>query len=632
MFAAHLARQARLIEQFEGEVKEYQEKLDAWELKRKKKKGDVLDSEPRPEAPVLEHVFTTDATIEAIARIFEHGPRGPLVMFDELSSFFGGMGRYARGGADADRGFWLSLYSAVPYKSDRATRGTVFIPKAGASIVGGIQPDVLRRCFDPLTFASGLASRFLLVLPPARIKEYRRGPSREERQAYDDLINGLFQIEMEPYSRADGQVGERSMRLPFADDARDLLRDFVPHWSEEAISSAESVEAAMSKLEGYALRFSLVLRVAREVLGRAKPEDPISRADLENGIRLARWFKNEAVRVYRSIGSLQENAPGSGLEARAEIIRRRFGGAVTVREWHKRNTRVPYAQAGSQLQEIVDAGLARWRERIPGKSGGSPTQECALLDSGDGEPSGDEVPGSGLRVAGGGGEGIASPPRHKVEKEDDGEEDGQNQVRGSNPQPTTPTAPHPGACSRPWQTIKEPGLAEGISASTLSEERPAESAPSDTGGPCNPRRPGFGAPAEPEEDLEEPPESSHPCTREAEEGSPIANGKGPHGGGRTPRNPQPATHNRHSPDPSDEFLGQVKRLFDAEDVDLVIVRDEPFLPRRRGLCRCCGESEWWRLRDRGDGEPGSWVCARCHPPGPSADLIETRERDGGQRG
>jgi len=35
-------------------------------------------------------------------------------------------------------------------------------------------------------------------------------------------------------------------------------------------------------------------------------------------------------------------------------------------------------------------------------------------------------------------------------------------------------------------------------------------------------------------------------------------------------------------------------------------------------CPCCGAGSWWRLRPG-----GPWVCARCHPPLPPPEAIET---------
>jgi hypothetical protein len=42
-------------------------------------------------------------------------------------------------------------------------------------------------------------------------------------------------------------------------------------------------------------------------------------------------------------------------------------------------------------------------------------------------------------------------------------------------------------------------------------------------------------------------------------------------------------------------------------------------------CHHCLTSGWWRLRDAGNGRPGPWVCATCHPPMPAEALIEHAE-------
>ena len=152
----------------------------------------------------------------------------------------------------------------------------------------------------------------------------------------------------------------------------------------------------MSKLEGYAIRFALLIRVCREV-GGAGSDEPITRADLEQGIRLARWYRDEALRVYAELGKAEGESGSETLLARVAVIRDRFEGAVTRREWHKVNNRRSRDVADRELDELVEAALAQWRGRPTGPKGGQPTQECALIDP---DPGRDEVVGCGLRDAG----------------------------------------------------------------------------------------------------------------------------------------------------------------------------------------------------------------------------------------
>ena len=166
LFGPHMARQQEFIEKYEAALAGYNQELDNWKQRQRKNKS--LEAEPRPEQPELEHVYTSDTTPEGLVDILRTSPRGPLVLADELTAFFGGLGRYT-GMKDAERAFYLSLFRGVQYKKDRKGAPTVLIDRAAAAIIGGVQPGILRKCFDEEAFASGLASRFLLVCPPPQV-------------------------------------------------------------------------------------------------------------------------------------------------------------------------------------------------------------------------------------------------------------------------------------------------------------------------------------------------------------------------------------------------------------------------------------------------------------------------------
>jgi len=87
-------------------------------------------------------------------------------------------------------------------------------------------------------------------------------------------------------------------------------------------------------------------------------------------------------------GGSESGAKGV-LAARAAVIRDAYAGAVTPSKWHKRNKRRTLEVARGELDELVKAGMAVWRQRPASALGGRPTEECALVDpGGDGEVSG----------------------------------------------------------------------------------------------------------------------------------------------------------------------------------------------------------------------------------------------------
>jgi len=118
--------------------------------------------------PKQTQLMLQDTTIEAAQEIFKDSPDGLLCYQDELSGFFGAMDKYSGArGASKDRAFWLQSYNGGAYSVHRIGRGAIYIPNLSAGILGGIQPDAIRKvaaeCVD-----DGLLQRLLpIILQPA---------------------------------------------------------------------------------------------------------------------------------------------------------------------------------------------------------------------------------------------------------------------------------------------------------------------------------------------------------------------------------------------------------------------------------------------------------------------------------
>jgi Protein of unknown function (DUF3987) len=66
---------------------------------------------------------------------------------DELGGWFGSMDRYAGGKGASNRGFWLQSFNGGSYTVNRVGRGIFLIDNIGVSLLGGIQPEVIRKSF-----------------------------------------------------------------------------------------------------------------------------------------------------------------------------------------------------------------------------------------------------------------------------------------------------------------------------------------------------------------------------------------------------------------------------------------------------------------------------------------------------
>jgi hypothetical protein len=131
-----------------------------------KAKYDDLSKEERKTAtaPKQERLRIEDTTIEAMQEVLKDSPEGVLCLQDELSGWFGAMDKYTSGrGAAKDRAFWLQAYNGGSYALNRIGRGAALIPNNGISVLGGIQPAMLRQIVEA-SVDDGLIQRLLPIV------------------------------------------------------------------------------------------------------------------------------------------------------------------------------------------------------------------------------------------------------------------------------------------------------------------------------------------------------------------------------------------------------------------------------------------------------------------------------------
>jgi hypothetical protein len=109
---------------------------------------------------------------------------------DELSGLFGRMAKYSGArGPQAERADLLQSYNGGACVVDRVGRGTVFIPHLSISVLGGIQPEPMRKLADGGE-DDGLLQRFIVVMLREAIAGRDAPPGRAVSD-YADLIRTL---------------------------------------------------------------------------------------------------------------------------------------------------------------------------------------------------------------------------------------------------------------------------------------------------------------------------------------------------------------------------------------------------------------------------------------------------------
>ncbi len=171
---------SRLFREYVSRLQEYQA-LDASERKQ---------TNPPPQR----RLRISDATIEAAQEVLKDSPDGVLSQQDELSGWFGAMDKYSAGkGAMADRGFWLQAFNGGSYALNRVARGASLIPNLSINVLGGIQPEPLRRIVGDAV-DDGLIQRLIpVILAPAKVGLDEPQDGCVER--YEMLVEKLWQLE-----------------------------------------------------------------------------------------------------------------------------------------------------------------------------------------------------------------------------------------------------------------------------------------------------------------------------------------------------------------------------------------------------------------------------------------------------
>jgi hypothetical protein len=360
-----------LMRLYKVALAQYEKELAEW--KRDKNKN--VAPPDMPAAPQTERFIVEDTTVEALASILSHNPRGLLLARDELAGWFGSFDRYAGGKGGSDEARFLSMHTGECLTVDRKSGADrmITVAQAAVSICGGIQPAILQRVLAAERRESGLAPRFLMAWPPRKPKRWTDDdidPSKEAEIAL--LIERLF--ELQPTINADGEP--QPVSLTMSADAKKRWVTFYNHNARENVELIGDLAAVWSKIEEYPARLALIVHCIRWAAGdpNLANDNEVDEASMQAGITLSTWFKGQARRVHSML-----------IESPADANRRKLtewialkGGLITAREVQMgcRWLRDP-GLAEAALEALVKANLGTWESTSSGRPG-QPTRRFRL--------------------------------------------------------------------------------------------------------------------------------------------------------------------------------------------------------------------------------------------------------------
>lgn len=247
----HVKRlEARLAEKNAAAYGDWKARHEEWKLEKKESKGRNAAQEPA--APPMKRLIVEDTTVEALGEVLKDNDRGVLCLQDELTGWFASMDAYKGGGgkgANKDRAHWLEAYNGGPRSIDRISRQSITIPNWSVCMIGGIQPDMMRRIANGMG-NDGLLQRFMVVVARPSQKGEDRYPDRTAMDQFAALFDHLESLEPadESVTMSEGAHQARERIESFADK---MIRAFDhPH-----------MQAWLGKWEGLFARLVLLYHV-----------------------------------------------------------------------------------------------------------------------------------------------------------------------------------------------------------------------------------------------------------------------------------------------------------------------------------------------------------------------------------
>jgi len=277
--------------------KEYEASLIKYKEQFKKAKTERI---ALLEKPKLKSYLVADTTVEALADIFKHNPRGVLIYQDEISGLILGLNQYKRGKGN-DRQHYLELFNSASWKIDRKYESQ-FISNTGAAIIGGIQPKIVPKVFSQHAFDDGLLPRFLILnIDPKPLRFSRESITEKDSSYWSSLLYNCYGI---PLSYDDnGFVNPK--RLILSDEALDLYEEFYNEYGRLYPLLSEKAQVFIPKLTSYyTLKFAGILHILKtfcEVtfvtnvtfnLNKKIQSETISQA-----IELTKYFAGQSIRI-----------------------------------------------------------------------------------------------------------------------------------------------------------------------------------------------------------------------------------------------------------------------------------------------------------------------------------------------
>ncbi|VEJ45258.1 Uncharacterised protein [Bartonella vinsonii] len=262
--------------------------------------------------------------VEKFGELLKENPRGLLMVRDELSGFLANLELKEY---QTDRSFYLTAFNGnSPYTYDRIERGTIYIPNATLSIIGGIQPSRIIPIVQAINRGindDGLLQRFQLMVWPDNNKEREwrdEYPNREVWEAYKQVFRSLY----------DKPVGssQHPTTMHFSAEAQEMFREWWENHQKEIRRDdlSEALQSHCAKMDKTIVSLALIFELVEG--GRFE----ITLPSLKTALRWENYLLSHVKRLYA--------AGNASVQGCAKLIVKRcdcLPDIFTLRDIHQRH-------------------------------------------------------------------------------------------------------------------------------------------------------------------------------------------------------------------------------------------------------------------------------------------------------
>lgn len=264
--------------------------------------------------PQRKQHIVQDATLEALQYVLDGNTRGIGVYSDELDTWYSSFDRYNKSG---DQSAWLSMWSGITVSKNRVSSRDVYIDNPFCSVIGGLQPSVLKNlgCKDRQN--NGFIYRILFVSSD----EDKRPPNRKYNPVEEDNRKAVWAACIKNILSVLPVSEDEPQKVTLSKEASDVLFNRISGYratyNSLRVKCDENYMQLISKLEIYAYRFCLLLNAIHVGFGTdGATTETISGTVAEGAMRLLDYFEGSTLKALEAIISQDEVAALNELQMR----------------------------------------------------------------------------------------------------------------------------------------------------------------------------------------------------------------------------------------------------------------------------------------------------------------------------